>query len=381
MTLTIALTPGYSFAAGEELTAAKLNLLGTPAIALEGEVGSAMLTDNSIETKHLKDEQVTDAKLAQDESNDANRAVGALAIKSGSVVTRCLPNATGVADGATYAKIQHVSATDKVLGRKTAGSGVIEEIACTAYARSLIDDANAATARATLELTYASRPEMETPTTAKRVVAADYAAYHPGMAKAWCQVDGTVAVQFYTAAADAGSDKVTLGAGWYGTMSDGDTLWHENEGNLYGTMAPSTLYFIRKEGSNQVRLYTTKAAAVAGGAGYLNLDTGSGTIRRWETNPILASHNVDGVYPDIGPSELVQGCYDVIFATPFASAAYAYQLSVCEIASFAGRVLVGIAAVEGGQEAGKFGVQTGDLNTTWGASRVFSAVFYGTLAA
>ncbi len=55
--------------------------------------------------------------------------------------------------GISYAKIQNVSATDKILGRSTAGAGVVEEITCTSFARSILDDANAAAARATLGLT------------------------------------------------------------------------------------------------------------------------------------------------------------------------------------------------------------------------------------
>lgn len=52
----------------------------------------------------------------------------------------------------TYAKIQNVSATDKLLGRSTAGAGVVEEITCTAAGRALIDDADAAAQRTTLGL-------------------------------------------------------------------------------------------------------------------------------------------------------------------------------------------------------------------------------------
>lgn len=52
----------------------------------------------------------------------------------------------------TYSKIQNVSATDKLLGRSTAGAGVIEEITCTAAGRALIDDADAAAQRTTLGL-------------------------------------------------------------------------------------------------------------------------------------------------------------------------------------------------------------------------------------
>lgn len=56
------------------------------------------------------------------------------------------------ADAVTYAKIQDVSATDRILGRSTAGAGVIEEITCTSAGRNLLDDADAAAQRTTLGL-------------------------------------------------------------------------------------------------------------------------------------------------------------------------------------------------------------------------------------
>lgn len=60
---------------------------------------------------------------------------------------------TALADSAvTYAKIQNVSATDRLLGRSTAGAGVVEEIPLTAAGRALIDDADAAAQRTTLGL-------------------------------------------------------------------------------------------------------------------------------------------------------------------------------------------------------------------------------------
>lgn len=55
-------------------------------------------------------------------------------------------------DAVTYAKIQNVSATDKVLGRSTSGAGDIEEIACTSTGRSIIDDASIRDTQQTLLL-------------------------------------------------------------------------------------------------------------------------------------------------------------------------------------------------------------------------------------
>lgn len=57
-----------------------------------------------------------------------------------------------VNDAVTYAKIQNVSVTDRLLGRSTAGAGDVEEITCTAAGRALLDDVDAAAQRTTLGL-------------------------------------------------------------------------------------------------------------------------------------------------------------------------------------------------------------------------------------
>ena len=58
-----------------------------------------------------------------------------------------------LADGAvTYAKLQDVSATNRLLGRSTAGAGDVEEIVCTSAGRALLDDADASAQRTTLGL-------------------------------------------------------------------------------------------------------------------------------------------------------------------------------------------------------------------------------------
>jgi hypothetical protein len=83
---------------------------------------------------------VTAAKIA-------TGAVGSDELASNSVITAKIAD-----DAVTYAKMQNVSATDKVLGRSTAGAGNVEEITCTAAGRALLDDANVSAQRTTLEL-------------------------------------------------------------------------------------------------------------------------------------------------------------------------------------------------------------------------------------
>jgi hypothetical protein len=60
--------------------------------------------------------------------------------------------ATIANDAVTYAKMQNVSATDKLLGRSSSGSGNVEEITCTAAGRALLDDVSASAQRTTLGL-------------------------------------------------------------------------------------------------------------------------------------------------------------------------------------------------------------------------------------
>lgn len=72
----------------------------------------------------------------------------------------------------SYAKIQNVSATDRLLGRASAGPGIIEEIPLTAAGRALIDDADAAAQRTTLGLGDAATKNVGT--TAGTVAAGDH---------------------------------------------------------------------------------------------------------------------------------------------------------------------------------------------------------------
>jgi hypothetical protein len=83
----------------------------------------------------------TDATAAR-----ATLGLLALAVKN-TIATADIDN-----DAVTYAKLQNISATDRLLGRSTAGAGDTEEIVCTASGRALIDDASAAAQRTTLDV-------------------------------------------------------------------------------------------------------------------------------------------------------------------------------------------------------------------------------------
>ena len=72
---------------------------------------------------------------------------------TGDITASAGSNATVIAnDAVTYAKMQNVSATDKLLGRSSVGAGDVEEVSCTAAGRALIDDASASDQRTTLGL-------------------------------------------------------------------------------------------------------------------------------------------------------------------------------------------------------------------------------------
>ena len=85
--------------------------------------------------------------------DDADAATARATLGLGALAVLNAVGTTQITDDAvTYPKMQNVSATDKVLGRSTAGAGDVEEISCTAAGRALIDDADASAQRSTLGL-------------------------------------------------------------------------------------------------------------------------------------------------------------------------------------------------------------------------------------
>ena len=114
----------------------------------DGAVTTAKVT--ALDTAAYADSSVTTAKIADGAITAAKIADGAITgsdISPGSLTGAGLASAT-----VTYDKLQNVSATDRLLGRTSAGAGSAEEITCTSAGRALLDDADAATQRATLGL-------------------------------------------------------------------------------------------------------------------------------------------------------------------------------------------------------------------------------------
>jgi len=121
----------------------------TAAKIASGTITTAQISASGLGTAAYADGSVTAAKIASGTITAAQIASGTIAaaqVAAGSIGTTQL-----TPSGVTYDRIQNVS-TDRLLGRSSAGSGTVEEVTCTAAGRALLDDADAATQRATLGL-------------------------------------------------------------------------------------------------------------------------------------------------------------------------------------------------------------------------------------
>lgn len=161
---------------------------------------------------------------------------GALGTPSSGTLTNCtgLPTAGIVDASVTYAKIQNVSATDKLLGRATAGAGVTEEIACTAFARSILDDADEAAFKATTNLEIGVDVQAYDADTAKLDVAQSWTAKQTfGTTVKFEDVieKGTI-----TGSAPTGTFDITAQGVQYFT-SNASTNWTQNFSNVNANVA------------------------------------------------------------------------------------------------------------------------------------------------
>jgi hypothetical protein len=133
---------------------------GTPAVPDDPYDATGWNGSTGIPTKNAVRDKIESLSAGLYTDEQAQDAVGSI-LDNGTVgdvnftYDDATPKVSGVVknDAITYAKIQNVSATDKVLGRSTAGSGDVEEITCTSTARSILDDTSVSAVRTTLGLT------------------------------------------------------------------------------------------------------------------------------------------------------------------------------------------------------------------------------------
>jgi hypothetical protein len=133
----------------------------------------------------------------------------AITVASANIVDATIVNAdiSGTA-AIAFSKLANVSATDRLLGRSTAGAGAIEEVTCTAAGRALIDDADAAAQRTTLGVVIGTDVQAYDADTAKTDVTQTYTAGQRGEITTLTDA-ATIAVDF----ADSNNFSVTLGGG------------------------------------------------------------------------------------------------------------------------------------------------------------------------
>ncbi len=143
--------------ANDTVTFAKIQNIATNRLLGRSTVGSGDTEEITIGTGLQLSGGALSSTVSAYTDEQAQDAVGTILTDTGTINltyddTTPAVTADVIDESITYAKIQNVSATDRVLGRATAGAGDVEEITFTAQARQLADDASFSAMRTTLGL-------------------------------------------------------------------------------------------------------------------------------------------------------------------------------------------------------------------------------------
>lgn len=170
---------------------------------------------------------------------------GGVLRESGSVLGFGTIATAGIADDAvTYAKIQNVSATDRLLGRDTAGAGNVEELTVSGgieFTGSGGIQATAASDTVAGKIEIATQAEMETASSTTLAVTPGRTQYHPGVAKAWFHYNEVVPA----IGASYGVSSISDDGGGIFTVNFSTAFTSVNYAAVFGGTGTSGAWFVK----------------------------------------------------------------------------------------------------------------------------------------
>ncbi len=113
-----------NFSNGDVITATSLNEITNNLLLASDSFSNTFTVNTGVVT--ITNGGITTSLL--ETSSSATTGVTTDKIADDAITTVKLPDSTNTTTGVTYAKMQYVSATAKLLGRTTAGTGVVEEV-------------------------------------------------------------------------------------------------------------------------------------------------------------------------------------------------------------------------------------------------------------